>query len=72
MWLALPVVGALIAGVALIVVGAAPIGIPLLVIGLGLLAFNASQSRRSNEPKDVPGGHKETGYAHKGQENMVP
>lgn len=73
MWLAyLPVLG-IIAGIALAIVGAAPIGIPLAVIAAGVLSFTVRQnSRPSREPKTVPGGHKETGYAHPGQEHMVP
>lgn len=63
---------ALVAGAVLTLLGLAPVGIPLLLIGVGVLVFNARQTRRSHEPETVPGGHKDTGYAHKGQENMVP
>ena len=72
MWLYIPIVIALVAGVAMIATGIAPVGIPLLLIGIGGLVFHVRQGRPSREPRSVPGGFKETGYAHPGQEHMVP
>lgn len=75
MWIALPVIGALVLAVAAFLAGLAPVGVGLLVIAAGLAAFQtvqggpSAQRAKRAERLDV---NQNLGPAHDGQAHMTP
>ena len=75
MWLALPVIGAIILAVVAFLAGLAPVGLGLLVIAAGLAAFQRVQggpSARRAERQERIDPNQNLGPAHNGQGHMTP
>lgn len=75
MWLAIPIVLALLLAVVSFIAGIAPLGIGLLVVAAGLAAFQRKQGGASAARAERQEAHDPTqplGTAHEGQEHMTP